>query len=85
MGHIIRKEINTNGEYKKLAEELGINFEAGVQYTMQGIGQFYYQLNSEQPTEEGFYHKDCKEFGFTPVDGEDLWVKTKHAIFVVAK
>jgi hypothetical protein len=85
MGHIITKHIDTDGKYKKLSDELGITFEPNTQYTMQVIGEFYYQLNADTPTQLGFFRNNDKEFGFTPVDGEDLWVRTEGATFTVAK
>ena len=77
------KKVNTNGEYRKLDEEMDVTFVDGKVYTIQLL--FSYPSPSDfariietnvLPTSGGFRVSNEKPFAFKKKEGVDLYIKT---------
>lgn len=71
--------IDTNGEYETLEEVTGLTFETNKTYTLQvqnGGGYLTVCPSETLPTEGGVVLKDLEKFGYTPISGVNLYLKT---------
>lgn len=77
MAHLGEFVINTEGQYAKVADLTGINFEDGKQYTFQIQNNVTVISATEQPTKGGFCINTPALNLYTKQTGEDLWIKTQ--------
>lgn len=78
MAHLGEFFINTEGQYKKVADLTGITFEDGKQYTFQIQNSATVISASEKPTKGGFYINTPTLNLYTKQAGEDLYIKTSY-------
>lgn len=78
MGNLWSGGINTNGEYKKVSDITGINFEDGKQYTFQIQNSATIISSVTQPTAGGFLINNSEVNLYTKPAGEDLYIKTTY-------
>ena len=72
-------EIDTNDDYEKLDTLTELTFTEGTKYTMQVQNAGSYLtvcIASSKPAKGGFIMKDFEKFDYTPVSGNDVYVKT---------
>lgn len=72
-------EINTNGEYKTLEELTELTFTEGTKYNMQvqnGGSYLTICIADSKPTSGGFLMKDLEKFDYTPVSGNNAYLRT---------
>ena len=83
MAHLGEFIINTEGQYAKVADLTGINFEDGKQYTFQIQNSATVISATQKPTKGGFYINTPTLNLYTKQAGEDLWIKTQFGSVVL--
>lgn len=83
MANLGQWTINTNGEYKKLSDLTGINFEDGKTYLFQIQNSALIYSSATVPEEGGFLINNTNINSYTKQSGEDLYIKTTYSSAVV--
>lgn len=84
---IITKQVNTKGQWKKIAEVFDITFTDNQWYTIQVLGTAKFSYGATVPTKDCFTVNFPQPFSYQKLSGEDPYIYTDNnggAIVTVA-